>query len=59
MHVETAAALLAGVTAVRVFGPDLRRLCRRALGAGVRAGAVELARRSLEPPAAVPWTEAP
>ncbi|WP_406447418.1 hypothetical protein OG782_01195 [Streptomyces sp. NBC_00876] len=35
-------ALLVVATAVRVFAPDLRSLSRRALGAGVRAGATAL-----------------
>ncbi len=36
--------VLAAAAAMRAFGPDVRRLSRRVLAAGVRLGASELTR---------------
>ncbi|EFG64155.1 hypothetical protein [Streptomyces sp. SPB074] len=44
---------LAAAAAVRVFGPDAVRLGKRALGAGVRLGAMELAEEQRARAAAV------
>ncbi|MFE3560697.1 hypothetical protein ACFXKW_38495 [Streptomyces sp. NPDC059193] len=38
MQQETAASMLQIALAVRVFGPDAVRCCRRLLAAGVRVG---------------------
>lgn len=43
MQPETAASMLQIALAVRVFGPDAVRCCRRLLAAGVRVGIMHMA----------------
>ncbi|HEY3480493.1 MAG TPA: hypothetical protein VGL02_16475 [Streptomyces sp.] len=39
---QSTEAVLAGLAAARAFGPDVRKVVRRVLAAGVRTGASEL-----------------
>jgi len=41
-HPQSAQAVLAAAAAARAFAPDVRKLVRRILAAGVRLGASEL-----------------
>lgn len=42
MYPPSAETVLAAAAAARVFGPDIRKIIRRVLAAGVRLGASEL-----------------
>ncbi|MEV0694056.1 hypothetical protein [Streptomyces sp. NPDC050388] len=54
MTVDDLLAVLVGVTALRVFAPDVRKVTRRLLRAGVRVGVTELLQSPASTPAPAP-----
>ncbi|MFJ8510751.1 hypothetical protein [Streptomyces avermitilis] len=54
MTVDDCLTVLVGVTALRVFAPDARKVTRLLLRTGVRVGARELLQSSPHTPASVP-----
>lgn len=52
--VDDCLAVLVGVTALRVFAPDARKVTRLLLRTGVRVGVRELVQSSPHTPASVP-----